>query len=567
MSAIGFADIDTCAKAVLIHRGEYHSLVISPSSAQAELLFFSGRIFRKSLLLGRLSKDTNRTDYIDDERLMFDAIRRWKDRTHTIVEGAYVALFSWSGRIYLIRGVYDSPAIYYINTGPNIFISTDVEVLINRLPQPLVVDSHVIKHFLAFSTNCADQTPFKDLHSLAAGQGISIGKNADVHPIEINIPLQSTHSTDSSGSTSQWRDAMLDALGELGSGYKSIALFLSGGIDSGALAVFAKQLGLPINAVNMSIPDFPEEDEWQYANGLANKIGVPCHRKVVRGNCFDNILSTPISLISPGINPYQELINAGYDCVHEIGAPVVWTGTGGDEIYAPPRNALRDAWYDRSWHHLRQLTLSRKSRSTPHLYKTWINGLLKRQSRKIRFPDFILGDSNGDEGHCRNPEVVGNNVDDTYHRSLIFQFNHVNAGELESVNYSNRGFLRAHPYMHPAIIETGLGTPAHLAHSADFNKMIMRQALSSIAPHDFVWRQRVGVLNRYYFTGWSKNLAKIKSILLDKHESWSLFVDRDKVVDALGSDNGDRAMLLLNCLSLQLWLNKLRSMNLLYIFR
>lgn len=536
-----------------------------------ELLFFSGRLYRKTALCDLLADVTANEDTVSDEGLAFLALRQWKDKAHLKLEGAFVALYRWNKALYAIRGAYDSPAFFYTVSDNNLFFSTDAKAIVKTLSRPIVIRSDTIKHFLAFGRNLAEEHPFTGLNTVPSGQGVMFDSLGRTTNLESHYPLQAMSPSRLRNDVRDWQSTMTESLNDIGSGQKSIALFLSGGIDSGSIAAFASQNNLPIQAINMALPGYPDEDESQYSAQLASQLGIPYHQVVVEKNCFDDLLSTPANLLSPGINPYQPLINTGYDCADGLGASMLWTGTVGDEVHAPYQNTFRDLYYIKGLlQALRHLT----SESASDVFvqsKIWLKSVLRLSSRRLRFPEYILHDVNEPDNYFQPAKLIGSG-DASIHRNRIFQFNYINASALESEHLRGRSFERVHPYLHPAVIELGFRIPAFSAHNQQYKKLIPRQSLSSQSLEnsqslkDLAWRRRVGVLDQYYTMGWRKNRHTINSILLDKNEAWSQFINKNYIIDSLNNHSLSNAMVTLNCLSLELWLYQLRSQGLNYTF-
>ena len=526
------------------------------NSQNPSLKLFIGKLFRTTELQQNL--ELNNTDS-RVESLFLTAFEKWQAETHRHVEGAYIAIIANAGELYLFRGVYDSPGLYYRHDRDGLTISTDATQLLRTINACVSINSDAVRHFLAYSMPTSSVGFFQDLHAVRAGQALKV-TNTGVQTLPCVNPLANCKpiSRDTRTAAQKWLAAYQDAVKDASRSNERIGLFLSGGLDSGTLATIAHRQQRPLEAINLSLPSYPDEDEWTYAEQLSKQLGVPIHRAEIRSHCFDNLLSTPVSLLAPGINPYQCMINQGYDLAASMGIKHVWFGTGGDELFAPRRNVLRDLWQHRLSSAFIRTLCSPHTRKIPHVYKTWLNAILHRQPRAMRYPAYILGDKNS---RLESPYTTSSDipVESRYHRAFLFQSSHLNAQENERTHTAPRGLTRIHPCIHPSLIEQGLITPAYQAHSLTYNKAILRTALTDYAPAELRRRGRVGVLQRYYYDGWNKNLNTILDVLLDPAATWPQFVDRRTVESALHGSQPEYTMLLLNCLALELWLNTLRA--------
>ncbi|GGZ96085.1 hypothetical protein GCM10008090_00340 [Arenicella chitinivorans] len=496
---------------------------------------------------------------LDDQTLLLHAFQKWGAETHHHVEGAYIAIIVDADAIFLFRGVYDSPGLYYRNDRDGLTISTDATQLLRTATSAVSINSEAVRHYLAYSIPAMDAGFFHSLYAVPAGQALKLS-NKQIHclpqfdPMANSVPVP----RETKSVARQWQQAYLDATRDASALTNTVGLFLSGGLDSGALAVAAHQQQIPLETINLSLPDFPDEDEWAYAEHLSKELGLPIHRVDVRSHCFDGLLNMPVNLLAPGINPYQAMINQGYELAAEQELKQIWFGTGGDELFAPKRNLLRDLWQHRQMGAFVSTLCSRRARQIPHVHKTWLNAILHRQPRAMRYPDYILGNKTGNltSPYTSSPAIP---IESQYHRAFLFQSSHLNAQENERPHTAPRGLQRVHPCIHPSLIEQGLLTPAYQAHSPIYDKAILRTALADLAPAAMRRRGRVGVLRRYYDDGWNHNLDTIREVLSDPAASWPRFVARHTVENALSASQSDYSMLLLNCLSLELWLNALRA--------
>lgn len=144
-----------------------------------------------------------------------------------------------------------------------------------------------------------------------------------------------------------------------------MALLLSGGIDSSAIALAASRVGANIVAFTSHFPDFPKIDETHFAKIVADCTGMR-HELVVPD--LTRVLAEEPLLTRAQAAPFGSLSLyvhwAIMAKVREKGIPVVLSGQGGDEMFFgyeryyvshwrslwPDTGAMVKAWADMSKH-------------------------------------------------------------------------------------------------------------------------------------------------------------------------------------------------------------------------
>jgi len=531
------------------------------------IVHWEGMIYRREALIARLPP-RHRLGRFDDHQLIIAAIVKWGDKLHQNLEGRYLLIFCIGEASYAVRGAYDSPQLFYANIDNRLVCSLSLELLLSRLPRPVRISISALVHQFSFFTSDAEKTPFCDIYSLEAGQALVFTQTSEPIKLSPFRPYRNITPVSDPRVVERWREVLVSTLNEFACVQGNIGLFMSGGLDSGALATIAAYNNIPIQTITFGLANYPAEDESAYAASLAKSLNIEHHHLDIESECFQEVDSFPLTLKRPVFNPYQRMINEGYEYAHQLGIKFLWTGSVGDDIYAPKRNLLKDLWRHRKFKEM--LAAMTKMRSIgapiPHAYKTLINYIVNRTPRDLEVPNYINSEiSESRSTKLSHPQLVGNGSN-THHRSIVFHYDNINGLSYEQ-EFTNRYDLqRVHPFMHPALIELGMQTPAYIAHAVDQNKSVIRSALAGIAPENLLKRNRVGVLNNYFLSGWNANYPRIQSILFDNSASWPMFVKKEAMVEMLNSKTDRGYMLASRCLALELWLNLLRSKGLVFQF-
>lgn len=174
-------------------------------------------------------------------------------------------------------------------------------------------------------------TIIKGIQLLPSGSVLEVDPAGEVISLKKywSLPSRSEHSND----ITSLRHALTESVKLQQVGDVPIAVLLSGGIDSSAVAnLAAANNESPIQTFNIAFEE-PKFDESVYAKKIASKIGAIHHEILLTERDFlDDIYSALNSLDQPtfdGINTYFVS-----KAVRASGIKVALAGTGGDELFA-----------------------------------------------------------------------------------------------------------------------------------------------------------------------------------------------------------------------------------------
>ena len=113
-----------------------------------------------------------------------------------------------------------------------------------------------------------------------------------------------------------------------------VAVLLSGGIDSSAIAHFAKETGKEIHCISAGYKGEFECDERSIAKSFATKEGIIYHEVELDQNDYKNIFDEFVSYIDEPISDIASIAQwALYKKAKEMGFTVLLGGLGGDELF------------------------------------------------------------------------------------------------------------------------------------------------------------------------------------------------------------------------------------------
>ena len=146
-----------------------------------------------------------------------------------------------------------------------------------------------------------------------------------------------------------------------------VAAYVSGGLDSSAIAAIAKaQMDEPLVAFGVGFSD-PRFDESEYQQRIAAELGIDFHHTVVDSRAIAELLPRAVELsekptLRTALTPLLRLSAS----VREAGLKVVTTGEGADELFAGydifREDKVRRFWAREPSSELRPLLLRRLNR-------------------------------------------------------------------------------------------------------------------------------------------------------------------------------------------------------------
>ena len=134
-----------------------------------------------------------------------------------------------------------------------------------------------------------------------------------------------------------------------------VAVLLSGGIDSSAIAHFAKETGKEIHCISAGYKGQYDCDERFIAKRFAGKEGIIYHEIELDANDYKRLFEEYLCFIDEPVADLASIAQWGlYKKAKELGFTVLLGGLGGDELFYgyPLYNKLGD--YLKTWHTLEE---------------------------------------------------------------------------------------------------------------------------------------------------------------------------------------------------------------------
>lgn len=250
-------------------------------------------------------------------------------------EGAWVAAVfeRATRRLHLLRDPFGIRRLYWAEKGGRLAFATTPRAL---LPLPWVsreIARENLAEYLSFRYVHAPRTLLRDVHALPPGHHlIHDGTTTRMEPwFHLRYAPPYSAMPPDKGTLEEIERRLNRAVAARASGKERVGVFLSGGLDSSAISLFASRLG-SIHTFTVGVQD-AEDDEVPYAGRVANIL--KARHEVVRVDfekykgAFDDVVgASDFPVTDPAAVPQYLLAKAAKSHVD-----VILAGDGGDEVF------------------------------------------------------------------------------------------------------------------------------------------------------------------------------------------------------------------------------------------
>ncbi len=478
---------------------------------------------------------------------------------------------------------------YYFFNGKVFVFASEIKALFEHPEVSAEFNELVLSEYLSFGYLAGEQTFFKGIKKLMPGHTLQL--NAKTGSLDIrqywDVPSPADNEIDSSRTDDDW---ILDCRRRLEQTVEMrlmsdvpLGMFLSGGVDSSAIAALMKKLRTEI--VKSFAVGYAEEEysELSYARQVSESIGTDHHEVRIDAEAFFGALP---ELVWHEDEPIAWPSSVSLYFVSQLAAEhvkVVLTGEGSDELFGG---------YQRYQHYL----FNRKWADRYRIVPTGLRNLVRRQ---IESESLISADLRRKLQHTflgREATIESLQLDNFYgafsaseRRSLIS-----NSDANSSHAYSNYlQYWRSHegttlsrmlyadqktylvellmkqdqmsmassiesrvPFLDHTFVEFASRVPDSLKIRDGIGKYIIKRSVEDLLPKEIIYRKKMGFptpLRQWFRDNASDPLS---SSLLDRSGFLSEYVDLDQVrqlVDRQKSGVEDATDRLWRLLNLKIW--------------
>jgi asparagine synthase (glutamine-hydrolysing) len=310
------------------------------SSAGDYAIVFNGEIYNFRELRAELESDGVVFRTTSDTEVLLALYAREGESMLPRLRGMF-AFAIWNLRtreLFLARDPYGIKPLFYAQTGPGLIFASQVKAIIASGLVPPTTEPAGIAGFYLWGSVPEPWTIYRNVFALPCGSWMRV-RNGNAEPpvcwddIRDNWRQPATL-TSAESLQEAVRTAVTDSVRAHLISDVPVSVFLSGGIDSGAIAGLISQLGAQVEGITIGFDEFSarQEDEVPIAAALATHYGLPHHVRRISRDEFEHDISLILDAMDqPSIDGVNTWFAA--KAAAERGYKVVLSGVGGDELF------------------------------------------------------------------------------------------------------------------------------------------------------------------------------------------------------------------------------------------
>lgn len=320
----------------LIHR-RLSIIDLSPTGHQpmsdpetGNWIVFNGEIYDYQELKGDLEKRGYRFRSQSDTEVILKAYAAEGEKCVHMLRGMFAfALFdAREQKLFCAVDRFGIKPFYFCHSTHAFTFSSEVRAILKAGVVPPMIDPRAVESFLAYGTVQAPYTIVKGVEALLPGHVLTY----DVAKKNVHIAEYWTPKAKDVNERRPFREVLLDSVRHHLISDVPVALFLSGGVDSSALALLVHEVaGRTLDSFSVTFAE-QEYAEGQYARRIGEEFCARHHEIRLSDTDLRALLPQALDAMDqPTIDGVNVYVIA--KAVHDSGIKVVLSGQGGDEIF------------------------------------------------------------------------------------------------------------------------------------------------------------------------------------------------------------------------------------------
>jgi asparagine synthase (glutamine-hydrolysing) len=308
------------------------------NSQTRDWITFNGEIYNYRELRAQLDIAGRPWMSNSDTEVVLRSYAKWGRDCLAHLRGMF-AFAIWDAQaqeLFLARDRLGIKPLYYHKGDGWFLFASEVRALLATGLIPRVLDSQALWEYLAYQSVPAPRTLIRGVHAMMPGSWLSVSANADVGEGRYWDPLEQASPTASQITVEESEQRVGELLRESVALHLvsdvPVAAFLSGGIDSSAVAVLMREAGHTPQTFSIVFSE-SEYSEAKYARQVATLVRSE-HTEIhlIEQELIDQLPEALAAMDQPsgdGINTY--IVSKA---VRSAGVKVALSGLGGDEFFA-----------------------------------------------------------------------------------------------------------------------------------------------------------------------------------------------------------------------------------------
>lgn len=310
---------------------------LQPMRDGSLVISFNGEIYNYRALRAGLEAAGERFASDTDTEVLLKLYRRHGTALFRELRGMY-AFALWDGErgeLLLARDGYGIKPLYYAERNGLVWFASQARALADTGVVDDTPDLRAWNQFLLWGSVPEPRTAYEAIKAVPAGTWVRVRAGRGVTVPVAHFDLARTLATDPRPlGADEAAAALRDSIAHHLVADVPVGVFLSSGIDSGAVLGLAVEAGVTPATVTLGFDEFTgsARDEVPLASQLAAHYGAPHHVRRVSREEFEQDLPAILAAMD---QPSIDGINTWFvsKAAHELGWKVAMSGLGGDELF------------------------------------------------------------------------------------------------------------------------------------------------------------------------------------------------------------------------------------------
>ncbi len=311
------------------------------------VLVFNGEIYAFAALRAELAGRGHEFISASDTEVLLNALREWGEGALERIDGmfAFVLLDRRDGTLLAARDRLGVKPLYYRSAPGGVALASEVRAVRAATGAEFQPDAVAVASFVAFGSVSGPATAAAGVSELLPGNLLRFGPGGlEVRRYWSPVGREEGADTSFPQAAGEVRRRLARAVREQLVSDVPVGIFLSGGMDSGALVALAAEAGgANVDAFTIGFPqDGASHDESDGARDHAAQAGVRHHVvEVTEADALGSVDDWFAALDQPSIDGLNTFLVA--KAVRRAGVTVALSGLGGDELFGGYAHLRRSA--------------------------------------------------------------------------------------------------------------------------------------------------------------------------------------------------------------------------------
>ena len=238
-------------------------------------------------------------------------------------------------KLFVARDRIGEKTLYYSQIPGGLVISTDLKnILQNHIPSPQVNIHSLLEPLRYIAPLDMEQTWVQQIKRLQPGCYLEFDESSFTISQYWHTSRVPQIECSREEALARTLDLMQESVNLTMRGDKPIAIMLSGGVDSSAVASLAKRGGHEVHTITIGFGGEVEYDERAIARRLAEEKGFDHHEIVLNPEDYESAFEDLMQYVDEPITDSAVIAQwVLYKKVRELGYEVLLSGMGGDELF------------------------------------------------------------------------------------------------------------------------------------------------------------------------------------------------------------------------------------------